>query len=65
MNREIKNSGSTDKPCTFCNLYPALKLRYRCSSCLKECCKFCLVNKNQLPPESSSIEHNRINRYET
>lgn len=70
MNKEcdhnwIKNSVSSDKPCNFCNLYPSLKLRYKCSSYLKECCKFCLIEKNQLPPESSFIEHNRINSYET
>lgn len=61
----IRNSGSSDKPCNFCNLYPSLKLRYRCNFCLKESFKFSLIDKNQLPPESSSAEFNRINRYET
>lgn len=70
MNKEcnhsrIKNSGSSDKPCNFCSLDPSLKLRYRCNICLKESCKFCLIDKHQLPPESSTSKPPRINRYET
>lgn len=61
----LKNSGSSDKPCNFCNLYPSLKLQYRYSLCLKESCKFCLIEKDQLPPESFSVKFTRINRYET
>ena len=49
----ISNSGSNDKPCVYCDRYPVLKLRYRCNNCIKESCRFCLIDLHQLPPEPS------------
>ena len=62
----IANKDSNDKLCGYCWKYPVLKLKYRCSLCILESCKFCLIEKNQLPLESSSIpSDNRPNRYQT
>ena len=57
----ISNSGSNDKPCVCCKRYPVLKLRYRCNQCIRESCRFCLIKKDQLPPEISQIvrPHNK------
>ena len=49
----ISNSGSNDKPCVYYDRYPVLKLRYRCNNCIKESCRFCLIDLHQLPPEPS------------
>ena len=49
----ISNSGSNDKPCVYCDRYPVLKLRYRCNNCIKESCRFCLIDLHQLPLEPS------------
>lgn len=43
------NSGSPDKPCVFCIRYPHLKVRYQCSECLLESCKFCLEKLVDIP----------------
>ena len=51
----ISNSGSNDKPCVYCDRYPVLKLRYRCNNCIKESCRFCLIDLQQLPPEPSQV----------
>ena len=59
----IANSGSNDKPCVYCQRYPVLKLRYRCCLCILENCRFCLTEKNQLPPESSTSLDIRPNRH--
>ena len=62
----IANSGSNDKLCGYCWKYLVLKLRYRYSLYILESCRFCLIEKSQLPPESSSIpSDNRPNRYQT
>ena len=62
----IANSGNNDKTCRYCWKYPLLKLRYRCSLCILESCRSCLIEKDQLPLESSSIpSDNRPNRYQT
>ena len=49
----ISNSGSNDKPCVYYKKYPVLKLRYKCNQCIIESCRFCLIEKDQLPPETS------------
>ena len=60
----ISNSGSNDKPCVYCTRYPVLKLRYRCNNCIKESCRFCLIDLNQLPPETSQAVR-PPNRFQT
>ena len=49
----ISNSGSNDKPCVYYKKYPVLKLRYKYNQCIIESCRFCLIEKDQLPPETS------------
>ena len=44
----ISNSSSNDKPCVYYKRYPVLKLRYRCSQCIIESCRFCLIETNPL-----------------
>ena len=61
----IANSGSNDKPCKFCLRYPVLKLRYRCNFCVSESCRFCLIDREQLPPENSTFSEIRPNRHQT
>ena len=61
----IANSGSNDKHCVYYQWYPVLKLRYRCSHCIIESCRFCLINKEQLPPEQSTVLKIRPNRNQT
>ena len=61
----IAYSGSNDKPCVYCQRYSVLKLRYRCCLCILESCKFCLTEKHQLPPESSTSLDIRPNRHQS
>ena len=61
----IANSGSNDKPCKFCLRYPVLKLRYWCNLCVSESCRFCLIDREQLPPENSTFSEIRPNRHQT
>ena len=49
----ISNSGSNSKPYIYCRRYPILKLCYRCNQCIKESCRFCLIEREQLPLETS------------
>ena len=60
----ISNSGSNDKPCVYCNRYPVLKLRYRCTNCINESCRFCLIDLHQLRPETSQAVRPN-NRFQT
>ena len=60
----IANSGSNDKPCGYCWKYPGLKLRYRCNICILESCRFCLIEKWQLPLEGCIPLDTRSNRYQ-
>ena len=60
----ISNSGSNDKLCVYCKRYPVLKIRYRCNQCIKESCRFCLIELNQLPPEASQLVRPN-NRFQT
>ena len=59
--QRIANSGSNDKPCVYCQRYLVLKLCYRCSQCIIESCRFCLIDKEQLPPENSTALEIRLN----
>ena len=61
----IANSGSNDKPCKFSLRYPVLKLRYRCNLCVSESCRFCLIDREQLPPKNSTFLEIRPNRHQT
>ena len=61
----IANSGSNDKPCKYCLRYPVLKLRYRVNLCVSESCRFCLIDREQLPLENSTFSETRPNRYQT
>ena len=60
----IANSSNNDKPCVYCYRYPVLKLRYRCFYIL-ESCRFCLTEKDQLPPEGSTSLDIRPNKHQT
>ena len=61
----IANSESNDKPCRYSSRYPVLKLRYRCSLCVSESCRFCLVDREQLPPKNSTFSETRPNIHQT
>ena len=61
----IANSESNDKPCKYYLRYPVLKLRYRCNLCVLESCRFCLIDREQLPPENSTFSETRPNRHQT
>ena len=63
--QRIANSGSNDKPYGYCWKYIVLKLRYRCNFCILKSCRFCLMEKNQLPSEGSILLDRRPNRYQT
>ena len=68
MNSEhqwIANNGNNDKPCKYCSRYPILKLRYRCILCVSKSCRFCLADRDQLPPENSTFSETRPNRQQT
>ena len=60
----MSNSGSNDKPCVYCKRYPVLKLRYRCNNCIRESCRFCLIDLHQSPPETSQVVR-PTNRFQT
>ena len=61
----IANSGSNDKSCKFFLRYPVRKLRYRCNLCVLESCRFCLIDREQLPPDNITFSEIRPNRHQT